>query len=275
MKYAIYTMFDNDYVENAEVFLYSFFKTNTWFNGDLNIINDEKWCILSDENKEKIQKISDKIKILDLNYKEYESVFKNQYEICNKRKIVCCFYKLEIFRGNYDKIVWIDSDVCILGSLEDLFENPIFDGKFCACLDCVPSTNVHIKRGPKDYFNGGVYRVDRELIKKYPYDKVFNVCANVTKEELSQSEKSRLNGNAVDQDVLNYYIENEDVLIIPSTEYNINHSFGRIDMTNAKICHYYGPFNKPNGPMDKDGRDGWFFDPWHKIYNEINKKLGE
>lgn len=275
MKYAIYTLFDDAYVENAEVFLYSFFKTNEWFNGDLFIINDDKWCILSDDSKKRIQKISDKIKFLNVDSNEYKPVFDNQYEICDRRKTVCCFYKLEIFRGDYDKIVWIDSDTCVLGSIEDLFENPIFDGKFCACLDCVPSSDVHIKRGPNDYFNGGVYRIDREVMKKYPYDKVFNVCANITKEELSQSEKSRCNGAAVDQDVLNYYIDNDDVLIIPSTIYNINHCFGKIDMTDAKICHYYGPFNKPDGAMDKRGQDGWFFDPWHRTYNEIKEKLGE
>lgn len=57
-KIAIYTLFDNNYFDNGASLLYSFFKFNDWFNGDFFVINDDKYCILSDENKKKLKTLS-------------------------------------------------------------------------------------------------------------------------------------------------------------------------------------------------------------------------
>ncbi len=269
-KFAVYTIFDNNYIVNGFALLYSFFKTNEWFDGDFFILTDDKYSILSDENKEKCKKFSSHIDFLEIKSDTFSPLMNNQKNICSEEKFLSCFYKLAVFLGKYDRVLWLDGDTLVLGNIRELFESEEYNGKFCACLDCVASNETFTKRSDRDYFNGGVYLVDKGFTNKYDFTRLYVFCSKVTKKELS-SPRSRGKGNWVDQDCLNYYIKNEDVLIIPSMTYNANHCFGKGKGERAKIFHYYGPFNKPNGKMDMRGKDKWFFDPWHKMHDEAMK----
>ncbi len=266
---AVYTVISDVYFEYGYVMVYSFFKNNPWFDGDFLIINDDKYVILSESNKRRLQKISNRIKFLNLFSEKYKPVLDNQASICGNDKLVCCFYKLEIFRDNkYDKVLYLDSVIVVNGSLEELFKREDTDGKFCACLDVVASDKTYIRESDKDYFNGGMYLLDNEVIKKYPFEKMFKICSEVTKEEIKESIRAKNDGLCVDQDIFNFIIKDEDTLILPSLYYNVNHCMKKYDSVKTKIYHYYGPSNKPNGKMDRLGKDKWFFDPWHKYYDE-------
>lgn len=200
-------------------------------------------------------------------------MLENQDKIVKKKAFLSCFYKLEIFKGKYDRVLLLDSDMIIRDNIKELFEDESYNGKFCACLDSQVSRETYVKRGPKDYFNGGVYVVDKEVTKKYPYEVLRDFCATTTEGQLSSSPRTRGKGQFVDQDCLNYFLKDEDVLILPSSMYNGNHCLKEKGCGGAKIFHYYGPFNKPNGRMDKRGMDKWFFDPWHKMHDEVMEKL--
>lgn len=271
-KYAIYTLFDDSYFKYGIILLYSFFKYNKWFDGDFFIINDSKYCVLSDENKEKIKKISGQIKFLDIKNEDYAALMNNQKRIALRENLLQCFFKLEIFNNKYDKILWLDSDILILQSIEELFTKEEFNGKFCACLDCSKNNKMFIKRGMRDYFNGGVYRIDKDIKKKYPYEELKKACETISKEVLKNSDRVKFRGGCVDQDFLNYYIKDEDTLIIPYV-YNVNLYSGKYNSDEVFIFHYYGPGNKPNERADKCGRHNWFFDPWHKMHDEVMEKL--
>lgn len=144
---AIYTVISDVYFEYGYIMVYSFFKNNPWFDGDFLIINDDKYVILSESNKRRLQKISNRIKFLNLFSEKYKPVLDNQASICGNDKLVCCFYKLEIFRDNkYDKVLYLDSDIVVDGSLEELFKREDTDGKFCACLDVVASDKTYIRK---------------------------------------------------------------------------------------------------------------------------------
>jgi lipopolysaccharide biosynthesis glycosyltransferase len=261
-KLAIYTQFDDNYFEYGATMLYSFFKYNTWFNGDFFIINDDECIFLSNENKEKLKKISDHIKILDVKGSEYAKVINNQYEICSvNKKWLSCFYELELFRSSYDKILWLDSDTIVRGSIEELFNDRALDGKFCCCQDIIAL----------GYFNAGVYLLDQEVIKKYPFEKMHDFCANVTKKGLIKSSNARGDGRLVIQDCLNHLIAEDDRIYLPHSFYNVSVFFPINASSIGKIFHYNGRNNKPNGPTERTGLYDWFFKPYHELHEEAMK----
>jgi len=53
-KNCLYTIVNNKYIIDFETMLYLFHKHNNWFNGDILVIQDDKYSILSYEYKDKI-----------------------------------------------------------------------------------------------------------------------------------------------------------------------------------------------------------------------------
>ena len=258
-RLAIYTLFDDNYFDFGATLLYSFFKFNKWFEGEFFVINDDKFCVLSEENRERLKKISPKIKFLDIKNSDYAKLIDNQYNICAfNKKWLSCFFELELFKSDYDKMLWLDSDTIVRDSIEELFDDKTLDGKFCCCQDIIAL----------DYFNAGVYRLDKEVIKKYPYEKMKEFCEKVTKEGLKKSSRARGNGLLVVQDCLNHLIAKEDRIYLPHSFYNTTVFFPMVMMP-GKIFHYNGGDNKPNGPTERTGRYDWFYQPWHKLNKEV------
>ena len=264
---AVYTLFDDNYFDYGATLIYSFFKYNDWFDGDFVVINDDKYCTLSDENKERLRKFSKNIKFLTVKNSEYIRVLDNQYEICSvNKKWLSCFFELELFRTKYDKALWLDSDTIVMASIRELFEDKKLDGKFSCCGDCQDLA--------ADYFNAGVYRVDKEFLKKYPFKKVYDFCAKVTKDGLITSRRALCEGMLVIQDCLNHLIVQEDRFFLPHSFYNMS-VFFNTHTPLCKIHHYNGGLNKPNGPTEKSGRYNWFFEPWHRLHGEAMNNLRE
>ena len=66
-KIAFCTISDNSYYEPCSVMIYSFLKNNNWYDGDIIVFYDD----LTEENKSKIMRVSDKIKFSQINTDDY------------------------------------------------------------------------------------------------------------------------------------------------------------------------------------------------------------
>ena len=78
MKNALYTTFNDAFLETGATMIYSFFFFFKWFEGDIIILHDEgDNCKFSDENKNILKKFSDKVKFKQVNSKDYAPIFEN------------------------------------------------------------------------------------------------------------------------------------------------------------------------------------------------------
>lgn len=119
-RIALVTVSSENYVQWSMVMIYSFLKSNPWFKGDLVIIGDD----LSDQS------------IANLNIFpgiiiEKPSVLLNEKleQLCSDlpdfKSRIARFYSLEVFRlHDYDRILFLDSDMIVIKDVSELFQLP-------------------------------------------------------------------------------------------------------------------------------------------------------
>jgi len=116
-KYAIVTVTDSNFLAGTQVLLYSFLKNNPEFDGDI--------IILESDLKEKEK--SSLLQFPNLRFEQPNKTLLERLEILSNYWPVAAkkskhFYSLEIFRLNqYDKLLFLDSDMLCIGNLYDLF----------------------------------------------------------------------------------------------------------------------------------------------------------
>lgn len=273
-KIALYTLFNDNYFECGSNMIYSFIMNNKWFvdgGFDIIVIVDDKYCVLNEENKEKLRKFYKNLKFLEINHKTYQKVFDNQIGISHECDW-CCFYKLELFKHNeYKRKLYLDSDIIVTQPIPELFQT---ENYLSACLDCLPTEAPFQRTNDLFYFNGGVYAMNDNIETKFTFDDIFVFCANTSKETLLKEQKSRLNGLAVDQDYLNLFIPDQLLTLIPSIKYNYYLGFGIDKASSGKIIHYYAPHNKPWDVSGyKIGHNRYFFLVYYETTYWKNKFL--
>jgi hypothetical protein len=165
----------------------------------------------------------------------------------------------------------LDADFLVLDDIREIFEDN-YKGKFCACQEGSTTQDIHIKHNGGEYFNGGFYRVDKEFCKKYSYEKVFDFCTKITRDELVASPRSHWNGVCFDQDCLNYFIQDEDVMLLPSPVYNVLSHMNKNACSQPKMLHYCG-LPKPYEPQKLPSEKMWFYQPWLDMCDEATNFL--
>jgi len=242
MKNAIYTTFNENFLETGATMLYSFLNANPWYDGDILILYDDgENCPFSEENMKKIRKLSEKIKFNKINSKEYSEISKN-FPLY-KKKYHLCLYKLEMFKKNddYDVKFYIDADVCFCQDVKELFDIYITDEKAFLCRDICSSNCCSLgidKMTENDYANLGFMLLNCKKISDDEYSKIFELCSKIKMEDFKNLKSSR--GLYGEQDFFNDYLK--DAILLPEIIYNCNPRFYN---ERTKIIHYYGEGRKP------------------------------
>lgn len=247
-KNCLFTLCDDKFTDFCGVMITSFLYNNKWFNGDIIVVYKEE--SLSQENINKLQKISNLIKFHKIIERDYENnVFDKAYQ-CVHPNLKNTFYKFEIFRDffieKYDKCLFLDSDVIVTKDIKELFET---DCDFGWCKEYY--SNTLTENGgivSPDYFNSGVFIFN---CKKIHGNDFLNLLFNFIKNENYTNNFKRLGsvgGVLGDQDVLNElvfeYFKNIaffDNKIYNFRVYNDNPDVENLEiMKNAKIFHIIG-----------------------------------
>ncbi|NCX96342.1 MAG: hypothetical protein EBX41_08025, partial [Chitinophagia bacterium] len=124
-------------------------------------------------------------------------------------------FRFEIFKLNYDKIIYLDLDILIKKSLDELFE---LEGDFYAC-ELHNLTNKYYTLGNQKGFNAGLLVIG----KKYLNDNVFNSLLDISK-------KNTYTGN---QKILNEYFD--DKVSFLEIKYNLTTDF--LTLENLKTAY--------------------------------------
>lgn len=182
------------------------------------------------------------------------------YHISNQ-----CYYRyiIPLVKPELEKVLYLDCDIVIKDSLEDLWNIDLKDNYVAAVEDLSLITNDDAKRlGTNHYFNSGVLLINNELWKR---DDIINTLFKNTQEI---HDKIRW----VDQCVLNYTFK--DKVLFVSPKYNLQHSayndtkynlYKKNEIEYAKafpvIVHYTG-CDKP-----------WHKKCYHKLWKDYYKYL--
>ena len=271
MNIAIATVSSSSFINGTRVLLHSFLKHNYWFNGDILIICDEEEIESSGSldqfpNLKFIfpdKKLLEKIEVLKASDSNYDSKYIR-------------FLSIESFNQNdYDKILFLDSDMICLGDVEEIFHS---SGDFLACPDYrnllgfyrdpmsfkpihhsnenfnadshFPSFNTGLMLIGKKYLNKSTY-VD--LCDLITYDRYKHITTNQT-DTVALNLKFKDDVNWIDSDYNSYtrylYLQKKSIESDWISSYKFIHFLGKdkpwlyLDSTdsypfNIEILHYW------------------------------------
>jgi lipopolysaccharide biosynthesis glycosyltransferase len=214
------------YIIGAKVMLYSFFNTTKQFNHDIVCFHDSS---INENHKNEIKEINENIIFKEINETKYLNLETETKRLKNS------FYKFEIFSlDNYDRIVFLDSDLVVIKNINYLFETE-------SDISAIQDYSTEWIDQNKNIFNTGVMSIRKKYISKNITNKLI---------EIAKKEKS-LYG---DQDIINILIKDYERL---SSDYNtlkITFQCNGTWAINPKIIHYIGtkPWEKINDSIDKN-----------------------
>lgn len=178
-NYALVTYFNDAYWPGFQVMLKSFLKYNPWFCNRL-VIYD--WGI-SDENKEKAEKIYPKI------IWKYvcSTVYNLDPPFMEKAPKAINFQKLELFElRHYKKIIVLDSDLVITDDISELFSG-YNDGFYVGLFE-----DAKHKNRP----DTGMMVIDHNYLRGYYRDALIaDVLAEYAREDLKYMSNENVVGN--------------------------------------------------------------------------------
>lgn len=259
-KIHIFSCIDNNYAQHLAVLLRSIFHTNPYNEIVFYVIYNK----LDNKNIQRLENVAKKsnIKILFL-YIE-ESILDNitlhyHYEKTIFYKFIC-HAKLVKYT---DRIIYIDSDCLVLGSLSDLWKIDLEKSYFAATPDHLNfKHDRHTELGfanSKSYFNVGVLLID---IKKW-------VESDNTKKIIEFAEKNSKKLIYAEQDAANYVLRGNYKRLGHIYNYSTIHAPNfmttkKIEKLENIVIYHFAGVSKP-----------WNFDSTNSMKSKYWKYLKE
>jgi len=263
-KYCLCTILNDNFVIGFETMLYSFYRNNNWFNGDILVIHDDNYSVLSNESKKGILSKFPNIKFLKIDTLKYSKV--NMDFI--PKKFIPALIKFEIFGlTDYDKVFYIDSDTLVLSNINELFNNN--DDLICFTHERYIVENKEIWNNIYDgtintNLNNGVILINKNMLDKAHINGMLNLAYKYNKSFPHYR-------GCPDQDIMQeYFLENNIKVTLRSNTYNtIKRVFygNNNKISNEKIIHYV--INKPWN-SNEPGYE-YINNIWHNYHNEFDE----
>ena len=284
-KYCIATITCDDFCVGTEVLLYSFLKYNPWFDGDINIVIDQ----LSAQSRQRLAAI------YPINFIKADPRLTSKIEVLKThfehlRDIHLRFYSLEAFNmTNYEKVVYLDSDMYCVGDIKELFLN---DSKLLACLDgfsyeeyaapIVEKAGLILNTSSKRYgkhfknsFNAGVLAIAPPILSQNNFKELMAMLDLEAWKGLGKS-------IFTDQMIINRFFENQFSII--SSKYNYMIFLGdylnivdKISFRDISIVHFAGkikPWNnyRKEEILKKAPHYLRYIEIWRELLSELRNK---
>jgi lipopolysaccharide biosynthesis glycosyltransferase len=160
MKRALVTLLDDGFYVGFEVFLKSFLAFNPWFSDDFVVID----VGLSEKTREKMREKYPKMVFFTPKYENYSAV---NMKITAER-LKKTYYTLDVFDLPYDRIVFMDMDMLILGDLREIFNFAGHIGGVRAY-----NRNADILQGG---INTGLFVVNSEFLNEKTYKRLLEIA---------------------------------------------------------------------------------------------------
>jgi lipopolysaccharide biosynthesis glycosyltransferase len=274
-KYALTTILNNSFSKYFYVFLNSFLENNTWFFGDVIVLYDDILSPLSEENISKIKLLYKNIifkKIESDKYINVINLFKSKVDKSFHRFIPSIF-TIEIFNlVEYEKVLYLDSDMLIINNIEELF---LLKNNVVVTRDTsIYNRDNKIKPIGCDklILNGGFVLLDGDFIKSENHvENMLNLFPKLNKPTY------------LDQSLMNEYFKNYSILFI-SSDYNLlKRCFDDTKikefnyyLNNIKIVHYVG--EKPWDEKEKEFEKKYknienLWSGYHLRYKHVSEKI--
>jgi lipopolysaccharide biosynthesis glycosyltransferase len=255
-KICVATATTENFVQWTMVMIHSFLKTNLWFNGDIIVFHRD----LPDEMQSDL-KLFKNVKLVRLSAVLLQQLDSLCAELPSFTKIIARFYSFEAFNlKDYDKVLFLDSDMIFLKSIEEIFH---FEKKLYACVEsCWYAgqgrkistyekiiSNVNDPDFISNPVNSGFILIDKELLTTNHFERLIEM----TVPELWKSK----NTFHADQLVINVYFK--DMITLLDARYNFRpkdakavKEIEKVEFKDVKVIHYFR-----------------WFKPW--IFNEVLK----
>lgn len=239
---CIVTVTTDSFIVGTLVTLYSFLKHNLWFKGEIFIICNE----LSAQNREYLELLSDKVKFLKVGGELLARVEEITGVFPEFRTKQARYYSIETFRlRNYKKILFLDSDLLVRDSIQELFE---IEEEFIACGDGAFYKGTGRRWGSGiedeetvrvlyDTFNSGLFLVGGKLLT----DEIYGGLLRLVDSRIYKTPNMRL----ADQVVLNLYFAGRQHLVSGTYNYLLAHRDSifkreKIELQSARVLHFNG-----------------------------------
>ena len=171
---ALVSTLNKDYVLGFKVFLYSIVKNNPNISYDYVIFNEGD---LTDADITELKQIYSKVIVKEIDTAYYNDC---KFQAYRNWKINPA-HRLEIFKlGQYDKIIFFDTDMLCTGSIEELFtmncdfagvEHPLHDAN-----DIYYYSNLKISKG----FNCGLMLIDNKFLTEKTLTEMKKIMSGYT-----------------------------------------------------------------------------------------------
>jgi lipopolysaccharide biosynthesis glycosyltransferase len=245
-NYCLATVTTKSFVTGTAVLIQSFLETNPWFGGDIVVIADNNEL---EQPEIDILRGFSCVKIVDISPELRENI--RDLEVINVSFIgkTARFFSLEAFNLlEYEKVLFCDSDLLFLGSIESLFsseqallccgDGPYYQGQnrnkqsFSPCLPTIPNAEL------TNTFNAGFMLIDKLLINQSTYQSLVEMTSDAYWENNTASH--------TDQRILNLFFAGQQKIIPCVYNYLLTHqnSIEAVHPTNfedIKVFHFNGP----------------------------------
>ena len=252
MRTAIVTLATNDYIIGAENLFYSIYKNIDERNIDFYYATDveTKSALMS--------KIGAKNIILNENYSKINTDQKTFKEVSKK------FFAFKMFEyGDYDRVIFFDSDMLCNGNINFMFshelnEYPFWAARDYGCIHYYPEQHKKAELVFEKTFNSGSFIINRSILNKEFFEKLKYQCEN----ELFSYDSG-------DQGYLNsFFIKNKMEIGLYDINFNyaLDTNYPKRDFDDIVIIHYTG--KKPWKISENEYKDNIFYDLWNSTKKE-------
>ena len=239
-KFALATVTSENYVQWSMVMIYSFLKSNPWFKGDIVVISND----LSEKSLS-VLSIFPSIII----EKPSEMLNQKLGQLCAELpgfcRLINNFLSVEVFRLNqYDKVLFLDSDMVVIKNVQELFHLP---GNLYASLEWfsgkgrrLSDFKISQQTGSGDNFiekpvNTGMMVISGGLLQHHLYQRIIGFI---------QPEHWKNNTSLLtDQLIINKFFNGKFNIIDASYNFRPKNAEGiykkeKIRLEDAKILHF-------------------------------------
>lgn len=244
-KIAVCTVSDNNFALVTYTMLYSFLKNNSWFDGDIYVFTEG----ITDNNQIPLKHLYPNVKIVIPDLTKYEKALANFKSFDNMgiydpetHEYFLGFarywphaLKFEAFGlEGYDRVVFLDSDILVLGSLKELFE---IDADFGFAKDTAAEKDFSLdapicKWDGETNLNSGVFSI------RAPKQEYLSQLIEMGEHYMFK----RWRGQCCEQDIINEFLVGKNVVNI-GVKYNAVQDFfadsTKRKITTEKVVHYF------------------------------------
>lgn len=285
-KYCLVTISDSTFSIASEVLIYSFLKYNPDFDGDILVITDDP----STEFRQRLERIYP-VEFVQPDPRLRAAVDTLQEHEPRLADIYRRLFTLELFRlADYDRVVYLDSDIYCSGEISELFSRP---EPLLACPDgftFADRVRQLIAKGEpfdaserygrqfENSFNAGVLSIGKPLLAEHIYQKLLGMLDPVRWKDMGQSKFT-------DQMALNVFFDGQFAPLHSRYNYVIfleeyQKCVEQVSLLDARLVHFAGDIKPWNhyDPVQLASRAPQFIkfiDVWRELLDEARPPADE